>query len=334
MPTKEQLSEDFLKLSDEELIDRLRSGNLIPIATDVARQELTSRRIDVELALARPLQAGISSQPTADPTRNRATALLVRALRFPLRAALGVEPLWTVIVFGAALLFLLFKATVYGLAELGSVSPKPAYALPLAYAAVVVNGVAMAWFALALWRTVGRLKSFFWKIVVRILATLVVLSAVLGTQGATRVVEQFFSRGTSLAQKIARVDAAKDIKPDLSRRSDDQMSRRQPEQRFVEYMEQWRAKVERVGNANYPAEARGRISGSLRLSVSIKADGTVDQIKIDRSSGSDVLDHAAVRTVELASPFAPLPRDIRRDTDILVITRTWTFGPTDRLETR
>jgi protein TonB len=142
------------------------------------------------------------------------------------------------------------------------------------------------------------------------------------------------ARATSQGDEIARKAEIARLEAELSRGIDDYNRRKEAKRRFVEYERDWRAKVESVGNANYPAEARGRIHGWLRLSVSIKPDGAVDKIKIERSSGYDVLDRAAVRIVELASPFAPFSPDIRRDTDVLVITRTWTFGPTDRLETQ
>ena len=107
------------------------------------------------------------------------------------------------------------------------------------------------------------------------------------------------------------------------------------EYRFAQYIEDWRIKVERIGNLNYPEQARQqRIFGSLKLSVSINADGSLGPVEVDRSSGSRILDAAAMRIVRLAAPFAPLPPDIRKDTDILVITRTWTFTSTDRLESK
>jgi protein TonB len=67
--------------------------------------------------------------------------------------------------------------------------------------------------------------------------------------------------------------------------------------------------------------------------VTIRADGTVDSIELDRSSGLKVLDAAAFRIVKMATPFAAFPADIRRDTDLLVITRTWFFGQGDKLWT-
>lgn len=101
---------------------------------------------------------------------------------------------------------------------------------------------------------------------------------------------------------------------------------RTQEYKYAAYMDAWRAKVERIGNLNYPEAARRQnLSGSLLLDVALKPDGSVASIRVERSSGYKVLDDAAVRIVELAAPFAPFPPDIRRDTDILHIVRTWKF---------
>lgn len=106
---------------------------------------------------------------------------------------------------------------------------------------------------------------------------------------------------------------------------------RAKEYRFAQYVEDWRLKVERIGNLNYPDGARGRLYGSLVLTVSIKADGNLDSVEVRRSSGHPILDRAAERIVKMASPYARFSADIARDTDILVITRTWTFAPGDQL---
>jgi len=105
------------------------------------------------------------------------------------------------------------------------------------------------------------------------------------------------------------------------------------EYRFAQYEEDWRRKVERVGTVNYPAAARGKLYGNLRMTVTLRADGNVEAVELDRSSGRKVLDDAAFRIVRLASPYAAFPASIRRDTDLLVITRTWFFGRGDRLWT-
>ena len=108
---------------------------------------------------------------------------------------------------------------------------------------------------------------------------------------------------------------------------------RASEYRFAQYEEGWRMKIERVGTLNYPAEARGKLYGNLRLTVTIRPDGSVESIDLDRSSGLKVLDDAAFRIVRMSEPFPAFPADIRRDTDLLVITRTWFFAQGDKLGT-
>jgi protein TonB len=97
------------------------------------------------------------------------------------------------------------------------------------------------------------------------------------------------------------------------------------EYRFARYFEDWRGRVEKVGNQNYPEEARGRIYGTLQMTVVIDRNGTLLDAIIERSSGSPVLDRAARRIVKLASPYPPFPPEIAHDTDLLEITRTWMF---------
>ena len=58
----------------------------------------------------------------------------------------------------------------------------------------------------------------------------------------------------------------------------------------------------------------------------------MENIEVSKSSGHRILDAAAMRIVKLAAPYAELPPDIRKDTDILTITRTWTFTSSDRME--
>ena len=107
---------------------------------------------------------------------------------------------------------------------------------------------------------------------------------------------------------------------------------RTQEYRFAQYVEEWRQKIERVGTLNYPQEARQqKIYGSLKLTVSIKPDGSVNDIEVNRSSGYKILDAAAIRIVQLSAPFERFPPDIQTDTDILSITRTWTFTLRDEL---
>ena len=93
------------------------------------------------------------------------------------------------------------------------------------------------------------------------------------------------------------------------------------------YVRNWVDKVVRVGNINYPSEARrASLYGNARILVSLRKDGTVKELSILESSGSTVLDDAAIRIVRMAAPFAPFPDSLREDVDELEIIRTWVFG--------
>lgn len=100
------------------------------------------------------------------------------------------------------------------------------------------------------------------------------------------------------------------------------------------YLDSWRRKIERIGNKNYPAQAKiQQIFGNLTMKVAINRDGTINKVSIMESSGSKVLDEAAHRIVRLAAPFKPLTSEMAADTDILEIIRVWQFQPNYSLQT-
>ena len=97
------------------------------------------------------------------------------------------------------------------------------------------------------------------------------------------------------------------------------------EYEYAAYLRAWVAKVERVGNLNYPPEARRRgLGGRLVMTVAVRRDGSIEEIVLNRSSGLGVLDQAAMRIVRLSEPYPPLPRT-QDNIDVLHITRTWQF---------
>ena len=131
-----------------------------------------------------------------------------------------------------------------------------------------------------------------------------------------------------------RIEAriAKDIESYQQRPKRRFVGARAEEYRLARYVEDWRAKIERIGNLNYPEAARQfKLYGNLLLTVSIRSDGSVENVEINRSSGQSILDAAAVKIVEMSAPFAAFPPDIKRDTDVLHITRTWMFTKGDEL---
>jgi len=110
------------------------------------------------------------------------------------------------------------------------------------------------------------------------------------------------------------------------------ISARTKEFKYASYMRDWVAKVERVGELNYPdAARRENLSGKLIVQVAVYPDGSVREITIRKPSGYKILDDAAVRIVKLAAPFAPFPESIKKETDVLYITRTWVFTSGNRL---
>ena len=96
----------------------------------------------------------------------------------------------------------------------------------------------------------------------------------------------------------------------------------------AEYLIRWSEKFERVGTKNYPKEALTKnITGRVMLNVTIKPDGSVEEIAITRSSGSRILDDSARQIVRLAAPYAKFPPEIRRQVDRLKIIRYVKFEP-------
>jgi protein TonB len=105
------------------------------------------------------------------------------------------------------------------------------------------------------------------------------------------------------------------------------------EYEYASYMAAWVARVERIGNLNYPDEARReQLHGELVLTVALNRDGSIRSTDVIQSSGHKLLDEAAIRIVRLAAPFPPIPTGDKIDE--LYVTRTWQFLPGDVLRNR
>ena len=140
---------------------------------------------------------------------------------------------------------------------------------------------------------------------------------------AQQMMAQARSEISSLQDQLARSSKALSDRPKKRR-----ISAATKEFAAAAYMRAWEMKVERIGNMNYPQEAREKgINGSLMLSVDIRPDGSVpaDGIVVSRSSGHKVLDDAAIKIVRLGAPYANIPDNVLKDNDMLTIIRTWKF---------
>lgn len=135
---------------------------------------------------------------------------------------------------------------------------------------------------------------------------------------------QLLSRSRQIASLAAEIDQTQRLFAQRPKRK--VISARTSEYRFSSYEEAWRQKVERIGRINFPDEAKRRqLSGKLIMAVTLKPDGSIQQLEIRQPSRHKILDDAALRIVRLAAPYAPFSKEMRKDTDELVIIRTWIF---------
>lgn len=92
------------------------------------------------------------------------------------------------------------------------------------------------------------------------------------------------------------------------------------------YLASWQAYVEKYGNSHYPELAlKNDLRGNLRLLVAINRDGSLREVSLRKSSGSPILDQAAINIVLQSAPFDPLPEELAGDFEVLEIIRTWQF---------
>lgn len=166
------------------------------------------------------------------------------------------------------------------------------------------------------------------------LREIVALEAESDAASETTAAEQPDSEQPDAAQLMQQSMSMASLQPEVS--SEREWQSKLPRRQFISantrkyelasYMRTWVAKVERVGNLNYPSELRRKkLHGDLVLTVGINQNGTVESIDVMRSSGIQEIDQAAVKIVQMAAPFAPLPENISQHVDILHITRTWRF---------
>ncbi|MBL1433114.1 MAG: energy transducer TonB [Gammaproteobacteria bacterium] len=137
--------------------------------------------------------------------------------------------------------------------------------------------------------------------------------------------DELIARSMAMASLSSEIGPVKDAQSNNPRRR--LITTKTREFRDAFYFESWRKKIEKIGNLNYPEEARRRnLAGKLRLDVGLFPDGSIESITVVKSSGKKLLDDAAIRIVKLAAPFSAFPEDMRGDTDVLVISRVWEFG--------
>ncbi len=161
-------------------------------------------------------------------------------------------------------------------------------------------------------------------------------SASAPTQEATPALSGYDLANRALA--IARLEAQIDRQTNEynTRPKKKFIGARTEEYRPAQYIEEWRQKVERVGNLNYPEAARGKLYGSLVIYIEIESDGTLKVAQIQRSSGKKLLDDAAIRIVNLAATngFGRFAPEMAAEYKILAFARTLSFVHSDQLQAK
>ena len=94
----------------------------------------------------------------------------------------------------------------------------------------------------------------------------------------------------------------------------------------ADYINTFREHVERVGNLQYPTQARAQgITGEVRLMVIINNDGNIKAIRLLESSNSTILDEAAKQSVRQAAPFGKFTEDMHDVVELRLI-RTYRYS--------
>ena len=144
---------------------------------------------------------------------------------------------------------------------------------------------------------------------------------------------ELLTRSRAIARLSAQIEQRQQAYAQKDREKT--ITARTKEYKYAAYMDAWRQKVERIGNINYPSEAKRRgLSGHLTLDVAIRPDGSVANIEVMRSSGHKILDDGAIRIVKLAAPFNQFTPEMRKETDLLHIIRVWQFQNDNFQQTR
>jgi TonB family protein len=91
------------------------------------------------------------------------------------------------------------------------------------------------------------------------------------------------------------------------------------------YVDSWRLKIERNGSLNYRQSSVEKARGEPVVTVSIRSDGSVEDIVIHRSSGRPELDEAVRRIVRLNARYSAFPPELARRFDVIEIRRLWNF---------
>lgn len=132
------------------------------------------------------------------------------------------------------------------------------------------------------------------------------------------------SQGDGFTLSHAQAEKALPMQPHILRKKIISAATHQHED--AAYLYRWQQHIEAVGSEFYPQEAlQKNITGKVRLLVALNKEGKVQEVVVRQSSGSTLLDAAALAIVKKAQPFEPIPISMLQEYDRIEIIRTWDF---------
>lgn len=98
-----------------------------------------------------------------------------------------------------------------------------------------------------------------------------------------------------------------------------------PSSKYTRYVDAWCQKIEILGTMRIAEDLKAS-SAKMQMTIKIKSDGNIDDIEINKSSGSIALDNALKNVIQSEAPYAQFPDKMKKEISILTIKRSWFFN--------
>jgi periplasmic protein TonB len=99
---------------------------------------------------------------------------------------------------------------------------------------------------------------------------------------------------------------------------------------FATYFALWSDRTERLGTEFYPEAARGKFA-EVTVTVSVRKDGSIEDLILEKSSGDKAIDRGALRLLKRLAPYSAFKGALRQSVDVLDITTKLIFTPAGEL---
>ncbi len=132
------------------------------------------------------------------------------------------------------------------------------------------------------------------------------------------------STASPMMREIAALD--KQVQDYNARPKRKQISPATREAAFAAYFALWSDRTERLGTEFYPESAKGKFA-EVMVTVSVRSDGSIEDITLEKSSGNKAIDRGALRLLKRLAPYPPFKGALKQSVDVLDITTKLVFTP-------